>query len=105
MFSRFDIDGDGYITKEEMTEKNEDMEMFDPFSESRTVGEGTVQEKVEAYFREMVTDGDGFINFGEFRNYFKPKLPTAAPDGGIEPEHKDANDLFLESMFSRFDSD
>jgi Ca2+-binding EF-hand superfamily protein len=58
-----------------MTEKTEFMEMFDMFSESRTFGEGRVQEMVEAYFREMDTDGDGLINFEEFRNYFKPKLP------------------------------
>jgi len=72
MFSNFDVDGDGYITKEEMIGKNETMEMFDRFS---TVREGSVQEKIEAYFREMDCDGDGIINLEEFINYFKPMLP------------------------------
>lgn len=65
-FNLYDINGDGFITKDEMTDiVSAIYEMMGRFSEPM-VDENTTKEHVERVFHKMDINRDGVITFDEF---------------------------------------
>jgi calmodulin len=71
-FCEYDVDGDGKITREELSHA--------------LAAHGEPPERVEAYIREFDLDGDGSINYEEFMRMLLPKDVKVRARGSGERE-------------------
>ena len=100
LFAMVDVNGDGFIEKDELRSKMEDG--FDPFPPGYNEEMKTwdIEKKVDEFFRMADANGDGLISKDELRTFFMNTLDEmerklkgeaepakeAEPAGHAEPE-------------------